>query len=102
MLGFNAEVNNASSLSGQRDGIISNEVPTLNTATLADLATGGYTDWATVGFFGRINYNYKDRYMVELNGRYDGTSRFLRNQRWNLFPSFSVGWNVAKESFGSL
>ncbi|WP_259329764.1 MULTISPECIES: TonB-dependent receptor [Phocaeicola] len=99
MLGFNAEVNNASSLSGQRDGIISNEVPTLNTATLADLATGGYTDWATAGFFGRINYNYKDRYMVELNGRYDGTSRFLRNQRWNLFPSFSVGWNVAKEKF---
>lgn len=99
MAGFNAEVYSSSSLSGQRDGIISSDVPTLNTATLADLATGGYSDWATAGFFGRINYNYKDRYMVELNGRYDGTSRFLRSQRWNFFPSFSVGWNIAKESF---
>lgn len=99
MTGFNAEVNNSSSLSGQRDGIISSDVPTLNTATEADLATGGYSDWATAGFFGRINYNYKDRYMVELNGRYDGTSRFLRENRWNFFPSFSVGWNVAREGF---
>lgn len=99
MAGFNAEVNNARSLSGQRDGIISSDVPTLNTATLEDLATGGYSDWATAGFFGRINYNYKERYLLELNGRYDGTSRFLRDQRWNFFPSFSAGWNVAKENF---
>lgn len=99
MAGFNAEVNNGSSLSGQRDGIISSEVPTLNTATLADIATGGYSDWATAGFFGRVNYNYKERYMVELNGRYDGTSRFLRDQRWNFFPSFSLGYNMAREDF---
>jgi len=99
MAGFNAELNNARSLQGQRDGIISSDVPTLNTATLEDLATGGYTDWATAGFFGRINYNYKERYLLELNGRYDGSSRFLRAQRWNFFPSFSVGWNVAKENF---
>lgn len=66
---------------------------------MEDLATGGYSDWATAGFFGRINYNYKERYLLELNGRYDGTSRFLRDQRWNFFPSFSAGWNVAKENF---
>ncbi|HAC20884.1 MAG TPA: SusC/RagA family protein, partial [Porphyromonadaceae bacterium] len=50
-------------------------------------------------FFGRINYNYKERYMVELNGRYDGTSRFVGDKRWNFFPSFSAGWNIAREDF---
>lgn len=48
---------------------------------------------------GRLNYAYKDRYMAEVNVRYDGSSRFLRDQRWNVFPSFSLGWNVARESF---
>ena len=46
-------------------------------------------------FFGRINYSYKERYLFEANLRYDGSSRFLRDQRWNLFPSFSFGWNMA-------
>lgn len=55
--------------------------------------------WATAGFFGRINYDYKERYLAEVNLRYDGTSRFMSDQRWNLFPSFSVGWNVAREAF---
>ena len=52
-------------------------------------------------FFGRINYDYKGRYLVEANLRYDGSSRFffLRDQRWNWFPSFSLGWNVAREAF---
>lgn len=99
MAGFNAEEYNYRNLSGRRDGIISSDVPTLNTAISEDVATGGYSDWATAGFFGRINYNYKERYLLELNGRYDGTSRFLRNKRWNFFPSFSVGWNVAREDF---
>lgn len=50
-------------------------------------------------FFGRLNYNYKERYMAEVNMRYDGTSRFLDDQRWGFFPSFSVGWNIAREDF---
>lgn len=99
MAGFNMEQNDSRDLSGQRDGIISSDVPTLDTSTSEDIAKGGYSDWATVGFFGRINYNYKERYLLELNGRYDGTSRFLRPQRWNFFPSFSVGWNIAREDF---
>ena len=55
--------------------------------------------WATAGFFGRINYDYKERYLAEVNLRYDGTSRFARDKRWNLYPSFSVGWNIAREAF---
>ena len=60
--------------------------------------SGGYT-WGLVGFFGRINYNYKERYLLEANLRYDGSSRFIGDKRWGLFPSFSVGWNISREEF---
>ena len=99
MGGFNAEHNNARNLSGQRDGIIVPDYPTLDTSSELDVASGGYTHWATAGFFARVNYNYKEKYLLEMNGRYDGTSRFMKDQRWNLFPSFSLGWNMAKENF---
>lgn len=55
--------------------------------------------WATRGFFGRINYDYDGRYLVELSARYDGSSRFARANRWGFFPSVSVGWNIAREPF---
>lgn len=60
---------------------------------------GGYDTWTTAGFFGRLNYDYKGRYLLEANIRYDGSSRFLRENRWNWFPSFSAGWNIAQEAF---
>ena len=52
-----------------------------------------------MGFFGRLNYDYKGKYLVEASGRYDGTSRFKRGQRWGFFPSFSLGWRVSEEAF---
>lgn len=55
--------------------------------------------WATRGFFGRINYDYDGRYLVELNGRYDASSRFAAGHRWGFFPSVSLGWNVTREKF---
>ena len=61
--------------------------------------SGGRAENAVAGFFGRINYNYKERYMIELNGRYDGSSRFVGDKRWGFFPSVSVGWNLAREEF---
>lgn len=56
-------------------------------------------EWASLGFFGRFNYNYKQRYLVEMNVRADGASRFPPTQRWGVFPAASVGWNVAEECF---
>ncbi len=69
--------------------------------------TGGSTtmssesrgEWSSVGIFGRIYYNYDNRYMAEVNFRADGASRFPRNQRWGYFPAFSTGWNIANERF---
>ncbi len=67
--------------------------------TLIPAVGGDYTGWSTMGFFGRLNYNFKERYLLEANARYDGTSRFRRNNRWGFFPSVSVGWNIASEPF---
>ena len=61
--------------------------------------SGKYDKWATAGYFGRLNYDYKGRYLAEVNLRYDGTSRYRANQRWRWFPSFSLGWNMANEAF---
>lgn len=103
MGGFNAEQMKTRNVWGQKDGLISPEVPTLNTGTQNQKTGGGYAEWAVAGFFGRLNYNYKERYIAEVNLRYDGSSRFLRDKRWNFFPSFSLGWNIAREDFfGSL
>ena len=60
---------------------------------------GNSNEWATAGFFGRLNYDYQGRYLAEVNMRYDGSSRFRRDSRWVLSPSFSLGWNVAQEKF---
>ena len=62
---------------------------------------GGQSEYALLGFFGRINYDYKGKYLVELSGRYDGTSRFPRGQRYGFFPSGSLGWRVSQEEFFS-
>lgn len=58
--------------------------------------SGGYT-WGLVGFFGRINYAYAGRYLVELSARYDGSSKFPANSQWGFFPSASVGWRLSEE-----
>ena len=60
---------------------------------------GGQNGCALMGFFGRLNYDYKGKYLVEASGRYDGASRFKRGQRWGFFPSFSLGWRVSEEAF---
>ena len=87
MVGFQAELNKYRELGASRTDMITSNLPTLNTSTGTDKITkGGYSHWATAGFFGRINYNYKERYLLEVNARYDGTSRFSRDNRWNVFP----------------
>lgn len=63
------------------------------------VVSGGASDWRTAGFFGRINYNWKERYLIEANLRADGSSRFRRDSRWGFFPSVSLGWNIAKENW---
>ena len=60
---------------------------------------GGQSAYALLGFFGRLNYDYLGRYLFEVSGRYDGTSRFARGHRWGFFPSVSAGWRISEEPF---
>lgn len=61
--------------------------------------SGGQSNYALEGFFGRINYDYKGRYLFEVSGRYDGSSRFAAGHRWGFFPSVSAGWRISEEPF---
>jgi TonB-linked SusC/RagA family outer membrane protein len=60
---------------------------------------GSASEWALSSFFSRINYAFSEKYLVEANLRYDGSSRFARENRWGWFPSFSLGWRVKEENF---
>ncbi|MEX2564985.1 MAG: SusC/RagA family TonB-linked outer membrane protein, partial [Cyclobacteriaceae bacterium] len=62
-------------------------------------ATGFDAEWGLRSYFGRFNYNFMDKYFFELNGRYDGSSRFSSDNRYSFFPSFSAGWRLSEESF---
>ena len=100
LAGFQSELFKSRQFSASRDGLYSKNSLSLNTSGgKNDDVSGDYQHWSTAGFFGRLNYNYDSKYLLEVNARYDGSSRFLRDQRWNLFTSASVGWNIAKESF---
>jgi TonB-linked SusC/RagA family outer membrane protein len=106
-VGFQSESNRNDLFSSAREGIILSTHTTLDNttgtsydgATVAPAVSGYAYDWAVAGFFGRLNYNYKERYLLEANLRYDGSSRFLRGERWNVLPSVSAGWNIANETF---
>ena len=61
--------------------------------------SGGQNELKTAGYFARLNYDYKGRYLLELNARYDGSSRFQRDSRWVFSPSASIGWRISEEPF---
>ena len=63
------------------------------------VVNGDATSYCTLGFFGRLNYDYKGRYIFEASARYDGTSRFGENHRWGFFPSVSMGWKFSDEKW---
>ncbi|PST84502.1 TonB-dependent receptor [Pedobacter yulinensis] len=85
--------------SSRRNGLLDPSIGSIAGAIGDQFVTGRDSHWATMGGFSRINYNYKNKYLLELNGRYDGSSRFPRNELWGFFPSASAGWIVTEESF---
>lgn len=99
MAGYQSELTKTRNLGVNRDDVITTSLPTINTSTGDTRGYGGYQHWAIEGYFGRFNYTYKDKYLLEVNGRYDGSSRFLDDKRWQFFPSFSAGWTISNENF---
>ena len=98
--GYVQELTTFSSLNGSNNNLYSDKIPSISTSygTTPSVSDNAYK-LAIQGYFGRINYSYDDKYLLEVTGRYDGTSRFLKDVRWKAYPGVSVGWNVNKESF---
>ncbi|WP_316842363.1 TonB-dependent receptor [Pedobacter gandavensis] len=97
LAGFNQETRNWSYGFVSRTNLISPTLPSLNLATGPITAGERMEDWAVRGWFYRMNYIFDNKYILELNGRYDGTSRFPSNDRWGFFPSASVAWVISNE-----
>lgn len=107
MAGFQAEQLKRTEFGVTRDGIIDPSKPEVDLTNglsytgspITPSVYGRRNQWQTAGFFGRLNYNFMERYLFEANLRYDGTSRFRRDNMWKLFPSFSFGWRINEEKF---
>ena len=105
MLGWNYESQDGKTVGASGNYLLTENLSDLNLvgtntdgATVMEV-TGGRSAYALMGFFGRINYDYAGRYLFEVSGRYDGTSRFAKGHRWGFFPSGSLGWRISEEPF---
>ena len=86
---------------GTRQNFYNNDLQTIsagaNDATRN--ATGGFSEWGLRSYFARVNYDYDSRYLLEVNARYDGSSRFAKGNQYGFFPSFSAAWRISSEGF---
>jgi len=99
LLGQSAEKRKYYKIYAEATGWPYESIETLNVASTAVSATTERTTYANASFFGRVSYDYKEKYLFTASTRYDGSSRFGSNQKWGLFPSFSAGWKINEESF---
>lgn len=99
LVGTNQEISKQESFTVNRLDVLSPWVPSLSTSTGTIAGDDGFGEYAISGYFGRINYDYKNKYLLEINGRFDGSSRFPPGHRFGFFPSVSAGWNVSEEEF---
>ncbi|MEO5996654.1 MAG: SusC/RagA family TonB-linked outer membrane protein, partial [Chitinophagaceae bacterium] len=102
LLGYSQEWNNSMNEAVGRRDFITDDIYVINGGTSDPstwTTTGSASAWALRSYFGRVNYTFKDKYLIEGVVRYDGSSRFSLDKRWGLFPSFSAGWRINQESF---
>ena len=102
LAGYQQEKSNTNNLSGYNTYLVNQDLPVLALTTGAiPQVSGNLSYYATQGVFSRVNYDYDNKYLLEINGRYDGTYKFAANKRWGFFPSVSAGWNISNENFWS-
>jgi len=99
MVGFNQENLESRHFNAKRENLAVETIPFMNLAFGERYVGDGASEYAIRGVFSRINYSYADRYLVEFNGRYDGTSKFPKEDRFAFFPSVSLGWRLDNEPF---
>lgn len=90
-----------STSTGTARGFLSDVVESfdLDAADTKGLPTSGYSDWKLLSFLGRLNYNYDNRYLLTVNFRADGSSRYSRGNKWGYFPSAAFAWRASQEDF---
>jgi TonB-linked SusC/RagA family outer membrane protein len=87
-------------LSASTKNLYSERYSEITTGDPATVSASGYKqDWALLSYFGRLNYNYSEKYFFEANVRYDGSSKFAEGHKWGFFPSFSAAWRLSNEEF---
>jgi TonB-linked SusC/RagA family outer membrane protein len=101
LVGYSQIENKGRFISAFRQGFYSNDVKSIGSGTndATKNNSGSEYTWGLRSYFGRINYTFKDKYLFEANGRYDGSSRFLEDNRYSFFPSVSAGWRISEEKF---
>lgn len=100
-LGFSYYDRQVSNLSANGRGASTDLIPTLNAVSEPTSISSSISDQVIIGYFGRLNYNYLQKYLLSLNFRYDGASNLGANYKWGFFPGISMGWNLHKENFWS-
>ena len=99
-VGYSQEYNVNNFIQAGRTQYVSPAAKELHAGNNADMNNDGNSyEWALRSLFGRLDYSYKNRYLLEANMRYDGSSRISTDTRWGIFPSFSAGWRVTEEQF---
>lgn len=102
LLGFQQEDQRNNWISAYREVFLLPDYQEINSGNRENERTGGSAEhWSLQSFFGRVNYNYKEKYLFEANARYDGSSRFAKGNKYAVFPSFSAGWRIIEEPFMS-
>lgn len=99
LAGYQQEEYNYNNLFADATYLLTDEIPSISTSVGETTIEDELGSWSTKSVFGRLNYNFSDRYLIEFNARYDGSSKFADGDRWGFFPSVSAGWIVSKESF---
>ncbi|MBC8617042.1 TonB-dependent receptor [Parabacteroides faecis] len=100
MVGYNYEQSTYKEVSTRRNGLIFDDAENINMANGSAIAVNSeYDKWRIAGGFFRLNYAFKNRYLLEVNGRLDGSSKFPSDQQWSFFPSVSGGWRASEEAF---
>lgn len=85
--------------SSQKRNLMDPDRGEIDLATGDQFVDGAHGEWATLGFFGRLNYSFREKFLLELNGRYDGSSRLSPSKKWAFFPSMSAGYVISEEPF---
>lgn len=99
LIGYNQNYFDYYEFSATKKGLIDYTSTTLSSASDMSAISGSEYDRAMRSYFGRINYAFRSKYLLEANLRYDGSSKFASESRWGVFPSFSAGWRIMEEPF---